>query len=84
MANYITAALLDLATYVSLWVVHIRSLMILPPRPQFYFISFIYLFLLIVLQPNAGNSSSVLRFLHHTWGTTVGRIPLDEWSACRI
>ena len=38
----------------------------------------------VALQPNAGNSSSVLRFLDQTQGTTVGSIPLDEWSAsCR-
>jgi hypothetical protein len=29
-------------------------------------------------------ASSVLRFQDHTQGrTTVGRTPLDEWSACR-
>jgi len=71
MANYITAVFLDLATNVSLWDVLIRSSMILKPRPQFYSPppSFLY----VVLQPNAGNSSTVLRFLDQTWCTTLGR-----------
>jgi len=34
----ITAVFIDLATYVSLWIVHIRNLMILTPRHQLYFL----------------------------------------------
>jgi len=34
----ITAVFIDVATYVSLWVVHIRNLMILTPIPQLYFL----------------------------------------------
>jgi len=39
----------------------------------------------MALQPNAGHGLPFLmRFLDHTqWRTTVGRTPLDGWSACR-
>jgi len=34
--------------------------------------------------PQWARASSFTRFIDHTQrGTTVGRIPLDEWSACR-
>ena len=48
----------------------------LPPPP--------FLFLLWRCDPMRARASSFLRFLDHTqWRTTVGRTPLDEWSACR-
>jgi hypothetical protein len=46
---------------------------------------FILFYFFVVLRPNAGHGFLSWRFLDHTqWHTTVGRTPLDEWSAhCR-
>ena len=42
------------------------------------------LFLFDATVPQWARASSLTRFLHHTQQhTTVGRTPLDEWSACR-
>jgi hypothetical protein len=51
-------------------------------------LSFAYILLLLLLLASATHlrvlASSVLRFLDHTqWHNTVGRTPLDEWSARR-
>ena len=47
-----------------------------------YFCSSIYFFWRY--SPKRARASSFLRFLDHThWHTTVGRTPLDEWSARR-
>ena len=43
-----------------------------------------YFFLFGLIVPQWFMASSFTRFLDHTqWHTTVGRTPLDEWSACR-
>jgi hypothetical protein len=44
---------------------------------------YIYIFFLWRCDPMRVMASSFLRFLDHTWHTTVGRAPLDEWSARR-
>jgi hypothetical protein len=42
------------------------------------------IFLSLAQQPPVARASSFTRFLDHTQGrTTVGRTPLDEWSAYR-
>ena len=44
----------------------------------------IYIYFFLRCGPTRAMISSFLRFLHHTqWRTTVGRTPLDEWSARR-
>jgi len=41
-------------------------------------------FFLVALDPTRAMASSFLRFLEHTQQrTTIGRTPLDEWSALR-
>jgi hypothetical protein len=50
------------------------------------FITYIYIYIsfFVTLCSNAGHGSSFLRFLDHIKRhTTVGRTPLDEWSARR-
>ena len=41
------------------------------------------LFFLWRSSPQWARASSLTKFLDHTWRTTVGRTPLDEWSAHR-
>ena len=41
-------------------------------------------FFSVALRPNVGHGLLILEVLYHTqWRTTVGRTPLDEWSARR-
>jgi hypothetical protein len=59
----------------------------------YYYYYYYYLLFSLALQPNAAYgllwlcspvramASSSTRFLDHTWRATVGRTPLDEWSA---
>jgi hypothetical protein len=49
-----------------------------------YNIWFVCLFVFGTTTPQWARSSSFMKFLDHTWRrTTVGRTPLDEWSARR-
>ena len=55
---------------------------------EFLFVKiFLYIFFLffsVALRPNMGHGLLILEFLDHTQRrTTVGRTPLDEWSARR-
>jgi len=43
----------------------------------------IWLFVFGATAPQWATASSFTRFLDHTWRITVGRTPLDEWSARR-
>ena len=51
---------------------------------QIFFSFFFFLFFLWRCGPTRAMASSIMRFLDHTQRrTTVGRTPLDEWSARR-
>jgi len=48
-----------------------------------YYVEYINFFFLWRCGPTRARASSFMRFLDHTRLTTVGRTPLDEWSARR-
>jgi hypothetical protein len=54
------------------------------PYPRMWIIFLLLFFLLASTTHLRVSASSFLRFRDHTqWHDTVGRTPLDEWSACR-
>ena len=61
--------------YLNQFIVVQRDLFFCPQK------SYLFIFLLWRCDPTRVMDSSFLRFLDHTWRTTVGRTPLNEWSA---
>ena len=69
--------------YIIFLFMHSTSLFVVPPQWKYYYYYYYYYFLWRC-GPMQAIASSFLRFLDHTqWHTTVGRTPLDEWSARR-
>jgi len=54
------------------------------PTKHIYIYIYTHIYLMWRFNPTRVRASSFLRFLDHTQRrTTVGRTPLDKWSACR-